>query len=353
MPRKTAIVRRITWPRWLWSVLYRSPYESVLSTIPNFRGYSTLRLRQIEVKLLLESPYKRIVFRHSIEIPAVRVSLKPETLGDLSFFSPYLEKTAGSSLPAELWSLSPPRVETDSPKLLGSTFRYKWLAFAEENQKTAQFWALKRLRPASSSPPAGNETPVLVSGRVRRVLQLIGEGRAKRVKQLVIVDSESMACSLVSLLRRQGLAVLPLRGDPTNSNPCFFWNHRQCVQFNHASSATIAVLCLRRFAEIPAEDAAASSGEFPAGSQCYAAPIVQQIIVAEKPRPGYWDTLYHNVLFMLGTKRNAAATVKEVFSELETRVSLSERKEKADRKALHDAKRVLFALGTYFFSLYR
>ena len=302
------------------------------------------------MKLLLESPYKRIVFRHSIEIPAVRVSLKPETLGDLSFFSPFLEKTAGSWIPAELWRLSHPRVETDSPKLLGSTFRYKWLAFAEENQKSSQFWALKRLRPGSSAPPAGNDAPVLVSGRVRRVLQLLGEGRAKRWKQLVIVDSEAMAVSLASLLRKQGLAVLPLRGDPTNSNPCSFWDHRQCVRFNHASSATIALVCLRRFADVPAESAAESGAEIPAGAQCYAAPMVQQIIVGEKPRPGYWDSLYHNVLFMLGTKRNAAATVKEVFSELETRVSLSERKEKADRKALHDAKRVLFALGTFDFA---
>lgn len=336
---QTPLTPRIAWPRWLWSVLYRSPYEAVLTTIPNIRNYATLRLRQIEVKLLLESPHTRICFRHSLDLPEVPIPSKLHGLRDLSSVSPLLEIPAGFQLPAAVWELSSPRVATCSPQLVGSSYRYKWLVHSEESQKEAQFWALKRLRPASSVPHR-NETPVLVSGRVRRVLQLLGEGRAKRAKQLVIVDSEAMAVSIAGQLRKQGLRVVVLTGDPTNSNPCSFWNHRRCVEFNHSSSATIALLCLRCFAESPS----AAANE--TGTQCYAAPIVQQVIVAEKPRPGYWDTLYHNVLFMLGTKRNASATVKEVFSELETRISFSERKERNDRKALHDAKRVLFALGT-------
>lgn len=195
----------------------------------------------------------------------------------------------------------------------------------------------------SALPSTDSAMPEVISSRVRRVLDLVGEGRARRLKQLVVVDSEAMARSLARLLRRQGLSVLLLAGDPTDSAPCRFWNHRLCVRFNHASPATVALLCLRRFAAPEASPA----GEPPAGQPCYAAPVVQQVVVAEKPRPGYWEALYHDVLFMLGTKRNAAATVTEVFSELETRVSLSLRAEKTDRKALLDARRALFALGTF------
>ena len=328
------MICRIAWPRWLWSVIYPSPYESVLTTSMSIMNYCPFRLRHREILLVLAEPHRKLHFHYSCEIPTVYIKSPLDSIRASALTSPLFEIIPKEKSLSAIQNLSWSHVRTRCVKLIGSDLRYKWLSHSEENQIERQSQLLRKLLPPSRS--STHETPLVISSRVRRVLHLVGEGRMKHLKQLVIVDSEAMAVSVSNLLQRQGFHIIQLVGDPTNSNPHLFWDHFQCVAFNHSSTSTIGLLCLRRFTQKTKE----------CEPTCYPSPIIQQVIVAEKPRPGYWNQLYHNILFMLGTKRNASASVKEVFSELETRVSFSERKNKTGRKSISDAIRVLFALGT-------
>ena len=177
-----------------------------------------------------------------------------------------------------------------------------------------------------------------MSSRMRHVLNLVAEGRRKQTKMLLIVESEKFLYAVACALRRQGLHLVELRGDPTNWNPSAFWDSESVTRFNTSAVSTVGVLCLARFAN-------PSASHF----KChYLAPIVQSVIVCEKVKSVSCRDVYHNVLFMLATKANAHATVVEVASELEARLSFS-RSENAKKReeATPEAVRVLFNVNMW------
>ena len=176
----------------------------------------------------------------------------------------------------------------------------------------------------------------MMSSRMRHGLDLVVEGRRKQTKMLLIVESEKFLYAVACALRRQGLHLVELRGDPTNSSPSAFWDSESVTRFNTSSAGTVGVLCLVRFANPEATH-----------FKChYLAPVVQSVIVCEKAKSVRCRDVYHNVLFMLATKANAHATVVEVASELEARLSFScSENEKKREEATSEAVRVLFSMN--------
>ena len=177
----------------------------------------------------------------------------------------------------------------------------------------------------------------LLSSRLKHVLALVSEGRRKRRKQLLIVESEKMMYAIACELRRQGLDLVELRGNPTNSNPFSFWESSSVTRFNVSGSACIGLLCLARFACDCSENF----------KHHYPAPVVESVLICEKVKSPYCRGVYQNVLFMLATKTNAHASVVEVMNDLEARLSfVKSENEKKRENATPEAIRVLFGVNT-------
>lgn len=172
------------------------------------------------------------------------------------------------------------KVTAASPLLTGCDFRYKWLSAEQKQQETACLDALASLPSSGSAEVSSGVSSevssgvTLMSSRMQHVLDLVAEGRKKQAKMLLIVESEKFLYAVACALRRQGLHLVELRGDPTNSSPSAFWDSESVTRFNTSSAGTVGVLCLVRFANPEATH-----------FKChYLAPVVQSVIVCEKAK---------------------------------------------------------------------
>ena len=215
-----------------------------------------------------------------------------------------------SYLPSLIFTEEPVIAET--PCVLGTDIHYQWITRSFSSFQQDASSTLSTFIPSSSSS-SSSSTPYLVSSHIIHLLALLSEGRKDDKKQLIICESKCMAYSIIRHCYKQGYHVIEIGGDPTNSNPCQFWNETPVIQFNHAPVTTIGLICLSEFSQTISNTP----------SLLFSSPIVDTIYLVDKPKPGYSQQLYNQILFMLSTRKNANASVIEVFSELETRVSFS------------------------------
>lgn len=323
----------LAWPKWLWSFSVPSPYEQVLATRLSIFYYTPQKLKQREVDLLTADGPLEKPLSYGCSVHEVRVDLLQQRLQRREVFNPYVTRSEIRGIPRV-----GAKVTAASPLLTGSDLRYKWLSAEQTRREAACLDALASL-PSADPAEVSSEVSsgvTLMSSRMRHVLELVAEGRRKQAKMLLIVESEKFLYAVACALRRQGLHLVELRGDPTNSNPSAFWDSESVTRFNTASTSTVGVLCLARFANPEATH-----------FKChYLAPVVQSVIVCEKAKSVRCRDVYHNVLFMLATKANAHATVVEVASELEARLSFScSENEKKREEATPEAVRVLFSVN--------
>ena len=322
----------IAWPKWLWSVSVSSPYQQILFTQMNVQYYAPRRLKQREVDILLSSTPIQGNMSYGCSMYEVKCSLVQDQIRQNELLRVPAKGIQMGGIPQVV-----AKAVTSSPVLSGSDFKYKWLSAEQERRESACFSALAALpRPASRErlSPAG---VTLLSSRLKHVLALVSEGRRKRRKQLLIVESEKMMYAIACELRRQGLELVELRGNPTNSNPFSFWESSSVTRFNVSGSACIGLLCLARFACDCSENF----------KHHYPAPVVESVLICEKVKSPYCRGVYQNVLFMLATKTNAHASVVEVMNDLEARLSfVKSENEKKRENATPEAIRVLFGVNT-------
>lgn len=196
---------------------------------------------------------------------------------------------------------------TSQPVLSGSDFRYKWLTRARSR---AEQESIKLLSPAVAPRPSSSLPPLILSSRFRELLQMVGRQRQEKMKQLVVVDSEALACSVARQLLAQGLRVVELHARADAEGPSDFFESESVLRFNAASPSTIGLVCFPSFL-LPSTATASSS-----------VPVVASVLVAEKPVTTTSSTLYHNLLLALVSPANRGAKVHEVFSETEVRLQL-------------------------------
>lgn len=319
---------RIDWPIWLWNTLIPSPYQSILTSCYDIRSYSTLSLRKKEILLLLSDHPSSLVFNYGCDIYQPEVSFKEDLINSDCMFDGLL------MAPYDTHSLhiTEPSVMTEMPSLTGSTSHYKWISRSLESFNSQVCNALSPYLPE----PSSTTLTTLTSPRIRNLLKLLSEGRKQNQKQLVICDSESMAYSIARHCNNLGFRVTEITGDPTKSTSSQFWDGSSVIKFNHSPVTTIGLICLRRFAQASVESISPIS-QFP---------LVNTIYVVEKPKPNYWQQVYQNIIFMLSCRKNANASVIEVMSELETRISFTVTEDEESREKLTTSSlRSLFGLS--------
>lgn len=196
---------------------------------------------------------------------------------------------------------------TSQPVLSGSDYRYKWLTRAHARVEQESIKLLSPVVPPRTSPSL---PPLILSSRLRELLQMVGQQRRERMKQLIVVDSESLACSVARQLLAQGLRVVELHARADAEGPSDFFESESVLRYNVASPATVGLVCLPSFL-LPSSATASSS-----------VPVVASVLVAEKPVTTASVTLYHNLLLALVSPANRGAKVHEVFSETEVRLQL-------------------------------
>lgn len=319
---------RINWPIWLWNTLIPSPYQSILTSCYDIRGYSTLSLRKKEIILLLSDRSSSLVFNYGCDMYKPELSFKEDLIqSDCMFDGLLMPPYKTHSL-----HITEPSVVTEMPVLTGSTSHYKWIYRSLESFNTQVCKALTPYLPE----PSSSTLTTLTSPRIRNLLKLLSEGRKQNQKQLVICDSESMAYSIARHCDKLGFRVTEIVGDPTKSNSSQFWDGSSIMKFNHSPVTTIGLICLRRFAQASVENISPLS-QFP---------LVTTIFVVEKPKPNYWQQVYQNILFMLSCRKNSNARVIEVMSELETRISFTVTEDEESREKLTTSSlRTLFGLS--------
>lgn len=296
------------WPIWLWSILIPSPYQSILTSTFDIHFYSPLNLRRKEIEILLSDKPSSLQFNYTLQEYKPIIPLKSNQIQEDCIFDGLLMNY--SYLPSLLFTEEPVIAET--PRVLGSDIHYQWITRSFSSFQQDASSTLSTLIPSSSSS-SSSITPYLVSSHITHLLTLLSEGRKDGKKQLIICESKCMAYSIIRHCYKQGYHIIEIGGDPTDSNPCQFWNETPVIQFNHAPVTTIGLICLSEFNQ--------SISNTP--SLLFSSPIVDTIYLVDKPKPGYSQQLYNQILFMLSTRKNANANVIEVFSELETRVSFS------------------------------
>lgn len=196
---------------------------------------------------------------------------------------------------------------TSQPVLSGSDYRYKWLTRTRSHAEQESF---KLLSPAVARRPSSALPPLILSSRFRELLQMVGQQRLEKMKQLIVVDSETLACSVARQLLAQGLRVVELHARADADGPGDFFESESVLRFNAASPATIGLVCFPSFL-LPSTAPASCS-----------VPVVASVLVAEKPVTTTSSTLYHNFLLALVSPANRGAKVHEIYSETEVRLLL-------------------------------